>query len=81
MSSPELKQHNQAVDLPVARHDLNCNETVMSGRISISFFVITAISSAFDRVQCDLMASFLVRNWCGCPFRSADARSPLAAEL
>jgi hypothetical protein len=54
----------------------------MSDGISSSFVVFAAVSSAFDRVHCDLMRSFLVRNWCGCPVRrSDDARSPRAAEL
>jgi hypothetical protein len=42
-----------------------CNQTVMSGRISVRFVDFAAVSSAFDRVRCGLIRSFLVRNWCG----------------
>jgi hypothetical protein len=42
-----------------------CNQTVMSGRISISFVDFPAFSFEFDRVRCVLVRSFLVRNWCG----------------
>src|ERR1700760_892525 len=42
-----------------------CNQTVMSGRISIGFVDFTAFLFDFDTVRCTSMASFLVRNWCG----------------
>ena len=42
-----------------------CNQTVMSGRISVRFVDFAAFSSAFDRVCFRLVLSFLVRNWCG----------------
>jgi hypothetical protein len=42
-----------------------CNQTVMSGGISIGFVDFAAFSFVFDRVCRDLFALFLVRNWCG----------------
>ncbi len=42
-----------------------CNQTVMSGRISIRFVDDAAFLPRFDRVRCGSMSSFLVRNWCG----------------
>src|SRR6266446_5576268 len=42
-----------------------CNQTVMSGRILIDFVDLAAFSFGYDRVRCDLMRSFLVRNGCG----------------
>ena len=42
-----------------------CNQTVMSGRIKVSFLDIIAFSLELDRVRCVLASSFLVRNWCG----------------
>src|SRR5437868_6882310 len=49
-----------------------CNQTVMSGRISISFVDFAVFSFDFVRVRCALIRSFLVRNWCG---RSGGPRS------
>jgi hypothetical protein len=43
-----------------------CNQTVMSDGRSSSFVDLTVGSSAFDRVCCVSVTSFLVRNWCGC---------------
>src|SRR6266436_1514581 len=37
----------------------------MSGRIEIGFVDLAAFSFGYDRVRCDLMRSFLVRNGCG----------------
>jgi hypothetical protein len=48
-----------------------CNQTVMSGRISISFVDFATFSFDFARVCCDWLTSFLVRNWCG-PSTSAE---------
>jgi hypothetical protein len=42
-----------------------CNQTVMSGRLSISFVDFAAFLFDFDRVRYVLMRLFLVRNWCG----------------
>ena len=42
-----------------------CNQTVMSGRIKVAIADSTAFSCAMDRVRRGLVASFLVRNWCG----------------
>ncbi len=42
-----------------------CNQTVMSGRILIDFVDFPAFSSWVERVRCDLIRPFLVRNWCG----------------
>ena len=42
-----------------------CNQTVMSGRLSIGFVDFPAVLSDFARVRCGSFASFLVRNWCG----------------
>jgi hypothetical protein len=44
-----------------------CNQTVMSGRIAISFVDFAAFSFDLDRVRCASFTPFLVRNWCGCP--------------
>jgi hypothetical protein len=41
------------------------DQTVMSGRISISFVDFAAFLFDFDGVRCVLMRLFLVRNWCG----------------
>ena len=43
----------------------SCNQTVMSGSISVSFVDSNAFSSQIERVRCVLAGSFLVRNWCG----------------
>jgi Phage integrase family len=48
-----------------------CNQTVMSDRKLIGFVDFAEFSFRFDRVCCGLVRSFLVRNWCGCPTRSA----------
>jgi hypothetical protein len=45
-----------------ARQD---NQTVMSGRVSISLVHFTLFSFDFDRFRCALSRLFLVRNWCG----------------
>jgi hypothetical protein len=42
-----------------------CNQTVMSGGISISFVDFAGFSFDFGRVHCLSLRSFLVRNWCG----------------
>jgi hypothetical protein len=42
-----------------------CNQTVMSGRIMVRIVDFAAFSSEIECVRCDLMRSFLVRNWCG----------------
>jgi len=44
-----------------------CNQTVMSGRRSISFVDSAAALFDFDHVRCVSISLFLVRNWCGCP--------------
>jgi Type III restriction enzyme, res subunit len=49
-----------------------CNQTVMSGRIRLSFVDFPAILFAFDRVRRVLMRPFLVRNWCGMRAHSAN---------
>jgi hypothetical protein len=41
-----------------------CNQTVMSGGISISFVDFAAFSIAFDGIRCVSITLFLVRNWC-----------------
>jgi hypothetical protein len=61
-----------------------CNQTVMSGRISVSFVDFAAVSPAFDRVRCVLMRSFLVRNGCDRPkvglLRSPTSHGALSQE-
>jgi hypothetical protein len=42
-----------------------CNQTVMSGGITIGFVDVAVFLSLFDRVRCASVGSFLVRNWCG----------------
>jgi hypothetical protein len=42
-----------------------CNQTVMSGRMSIEFVDFNAVSFDFDGIRCVLIGSFLVRNWRG----------------
>jgi hypothetical protein len=56
-----------------------CNQTVMSGRISISFVDFAAFLFDFDRVRCVLMRLFLARNWCGVILRHwrTNPRRPL----
>ncbi|CCD94893.1 hypothetical protein BRAO375_3780008 [Bradyrhizobium sp. ORS 375] len=44
-----------------------CNQTVMSGRISISFVDFPAFSYDFKAFRIVSFTSFLVRNWCGYP--------------
>jgi hypothetical protein len=44
-----------------------CNQTVMSGRISISFVDFSVFLFGFDRVCFGSFRLFLVRNWCGYP--------------
>jgi len=41
-----------------------CNQTVMSGRLSISFIDFTAVLFESDRVCRVSIRLFLVRNWC-----------------
>jgi hypothetical protein len=42
-----------------------CNQTVMSGRIEVSFVDWAAFSFDFDRVCCVSLQWFLLRNCCG----------------
>jgi hypothetical protein len=42
-----------------------CNQTFMSGRITVGFVDFASISLSLMRVRCRLMTSFLVRNWGG----------------
>jgi hypothetical protein len=42
-----------------------CNQTVMSGGISIGFVDFAVFSENFVRVRCLSIRLFLVRNWCG----------------
>ena len=42
-----------------------CNQTVMSGRISISLVEFAGFLVDFDRVSFRFVLVFLVRNWCG----------------
>jgi hypothetical protein len=68
-----LGRHRQAVGclLRLAHNPgriQTCNQTVMSGRLSISFVDFAPFSSAVDCVCCVSVRSFLVRNWCGCKF-------------
>src|SRR5262249_19898825 len=56
-----------------------CNQTVMSGRISISFVDFAVFLFDFDRVRYVLMRLLLVRNWCGVILRRprTNPRRPL----
>ncbi len=42
-----------------------CNQTVMSGRLSIAFVDFTGFPVGFVCVRCVSVRAFLVRNWCG----------------
>jgi hypothetical protein len=42
-----------------------CNQTVMSGGITIGFVDLAVFLFQSDRVHCASVGSFLVRNWCG----------------
>jgi D-mannonate dehydratase UxuA-like protein len=42
-----------------------CNQTVMTGRITVGFVDFAEFSPGIDRVRYALMRSYLVRNWCG----------------
>ena len=42
-----------------------CNQTVMSGGISIGFVDFAALLFDFDCVRCISIGLFLERNWCG----------------
>jgi hypothetical protein len=70
VSGAEAQQDNEATLTRPLIHwwpDSNrtCNQTVMSGRILISFVDFAAFSFGFDCVCCVSFRLLLVQNWCG----------------
>ncbi len=56
-----------------------CNQTVMSGRISVGFVDFATFLFDLDRVRCVSIRLFLVRNWCGMIVRSEIKRDGCGA--
>ena len=57
--------HEQVKNLLAPLCARACMQTVMSGRINISFVDVPAFSFEFERVRCVSFRPFLARNWCG----------------
>jgi hypothetical protein len=64
-SAVPTKENEDSGAHNLPRRIRTCDQTVMSGRISISFVDFTAFSFDFGWVRCALPRRFLVRNRCG----------------